>query len=633
MVLRCVFYSKFDEIAGPKLVAQAPEGYLSGAVFDAISDYIIPKPQLAENLVSVCYEQWKIVSYPMCIESETYSRNFMLFNFGFVFARDTDIRPYELLIQNVAEVFWEAESENGFLSAPGVEDIVQEIVSTIIYDINTHGMCRVEINSANVLSAQVCVPDDDVVEVAEHEVPVPLCDIASLLKDPACDLVLQKVGPYIDGTCHIRAIAEAADVDTWVACHCMRKLARQGLISLLPPFLYSNCYRVTQRLCILWDHVEKLHRPNPNRLSTPSTSSHSGENCTSPFLTRCCASVALRTGEPAPSPWLLLRFFAAFALGGATVADVCRRLPSTNIDERRAVALGLVMGFLTPVRQYLLAPGLLEFYSKVSSNVEEDEHGLPESQPLKVPTPDFPDIPIGRERANALISPTQQAPMSAPLLAPPDGESVIFRTSVKEVLSESSLSQADVPLSFDRSPSTPGGQLEGSPLESALASSASRGSPFPAGSDSLDVFSMEDASPSFAMRTTVRRPPMLSSPRGATALSVTIPPSSSSPATTPTTTPTDHTLPATLHASHFAMLTTPPLSSLRLPGSAGLSSCAVKEAPDIEGLPSFLEGLEGLLDGDHPIDEICCRLRLPRVDLLRALQPAMDQGSVYLIQR
>lgn len=60
--IKCIFFCKFHATAGPQIVTQVPNNYISKDVFDTISQYMIPKAQLQRCFVSV-YVIGSMVSY------------------------------------------------------------------------------------------------------------------------------------------------------------------------------------------------------------------------------------------------------------------------------------------------------------------------------------------------------------------------------------------------------------------------------------------------------------------------------------------------------------------------------------------------------------------------------------------
>ena len=85
-MIRCIFYSEFDNFVGPKITYQVPAGYISNEVFDAISEYFITKPQLAgRDVITLSAFGFSIMGFPMGIEGRKYHRNALLWNLAFVF--------------------------------------------------------------------------------------------------------------------------------------------------------------------------------------------------------------------------------------------------------------------------------------------------------------------------------------------------------------------------------------------------------------------------------------------------------------------------------------------------------------------------------------------------------------------
>eukprot|EP00965_Chrysotila_dentata_P094638 3129593-Pleurochrysis_carterae.AAC.1 len=66
-VLRAVFLCEFDNQVGRTLAHQAPRDYISAEEFDAISDYLIPKPQLCGRLIAISSEGGTLhIHMPIC---------------------------------------------------------------------------------------------------------------------------------------------------------------------------------------------------------------------------------------------------------------------------------------------------------------------------------------------------------------------------------------------------------------------------------------------------------------------------------------------------------------------------------------------------------------------------------------
>ena len=87
--LRCAFYCFFDDVIGRTLAAQEPPEYIKSEQFDAISDYLIPKPQLCGRLLTLRAFGHVVLCWPTCIENnKKYARNALLFSLGVSVAGD-----------------------------------------------------------------------------------------------------------------------------------------------------------------------------------------------------------------------------------------------------------------------------------------------------------------------------------------------------------------------------------------------------------------------------------------------------------------------------------------------------------------------------------------------------------------
>jgi hypothetical protein len=53
--IRAIFYAEFDNIVGPKILYQAPDNYVSADDFDDISEYMITKPDLCGKVLTVIH--------------------------------------------------------------------------------------------------------------------------------------------------------------------------------------------------------------------------------------------------------------------------------------------------------------------------------------------------------------------------------------------------------------------------------------------------------------------------------------------------------------------------------------------------------------------------------------------------
>jgi hypothetical protein len=82
-----VFIAHFNEQTGPKLIAKYPKTFnlLNDVSLNCYSDYIIPKPELCGNIITVEFsENFYIIGLPCEIYNDLYKRKKVEFNFGLI---------------------------------------------------------------------------------------------------------------------------------------------------------------------------------------------------------------------------------------------------------------------------------------------------------------------------------------------------------------------------------------------------------------------------------------------------------------------------------------------------------------------------------------------------------------------
>lgn len=85
---------------------------------DKVSNYVIPKVQLAHCFISISLNDLKILGFPIRIDNKSYVRNAFYFNLCFVFDNGTRTMCYESIIKKCTDylvsfrVFWLIKIEN-----------------------------------------------------------------------------------------------------------------------------------------------------------------------------------------------------------------------------------------------------------------------------------------------------------------------------------------------------------------------------------------------------------------------------------------------------------------------------------------------------------------------------------------
>ncbi|XP_023227117.1 GATOR complex protein NPRL2-like isoform X1 [Centruroides sculpturatus] len=330
--IKCIFYSEFHTTAGPKITFQTPEDYVSKEIFDALSVYIIPKPELHGKLITVNAMGYKIIGYPIGIDDPKYMRNCYIFNLCFVCDALMRTVQYEPLVRKLANYLVTLELECSFLSNEETKAQLPSIMSQIRTELNQNGHCSVPINEANTIYLKVIRVHKDPVPVRDHDVPIFNESQKGILPSQwdlttqQWDLTLMQILPYIDGCRHVSRIAAEADVEVSLVKACIQNMVYYEVVSLIPIFQYSNVYTPTSK-------ISSLTKDN--------------------HLQEKCIKYVAKHGHQKPTFKAIFEFYCGLR-PGITVKDLCtRNNPHLNgIDERKLIQFGLMHGLIRRLQKY-----------------------------------------------------------------------------------------------------------------------------------------------------------------------------------------------------------------------------------------------------------------------------------------
>ncbi|CAI5719813.1 unnamed protein product [Peronospora effusa] len=326
-MIKGLFYSEFDNVAGPVILFQAPENVLSNEVFDSVSGYIIIDKALCGKIITVRARQMKIVGYPVCIEDDKYHRNALLFNIGFVFDDHVETVPYRPILRKLGALVEGMEKESGFLYNPDKKELLRTILPRILRDLTLHGECTIPVDTANIINLKLFPTLHDPAPVFEYQVPVAIRDLRALLENSAeWDLALQQIVPFIDGVRYVKRISLEAEVEIAIVKKCVRQLLYYGCVTLIDIFLHSNIYANTPKIAVLANDLK---------------------------LQAECAVYIAKSGHVPPS---FARIFALYCSvqPSLRMSDFCVVYSESLalIDVRRFITFGLIHGFLRRVHRY-----------------------------------------------------------------------------------------------------------------------------------------------------------------------------------------------------------------------------------------------------------------------------------------
>lgn len=165
--LAAVYFCEFDNLVGRTLAYQEPAGFISTDAFDSISEFLIPKPQLCDQLIAlrefgdlVLGKAGRVVlCWPMCLEDTRYARNALLFSIGFILEPCTSCSASERfgrVLEKAARHLGVLERETSLLS--GGKREVQHLLLQLFHDLRSHGRCSVAVDASNTLELSLPPP-------------------------------------------------------------------------------------------------------------------------------------------------------------------------------------------------------------------------------------------------------------------------------------------------------------------------------------------------------------------------------------------------------------------------------------------------------------------------------------------
>lgn len=403
--LRGIIFSEFHPTAGPKISYMAPENFMEKEVFDTVSSYIIPKPELKDRLITITTRDYKILGCPVCIQDKKYERNALIFNLCFVCTAQSKTKHLEPVVKKLADYLTTLETESDFVSNEATKSSIQDLITKILNDLNSTKRCSICVNDSVTIYLKVVdrlpLGDTDSVTpvnggtsalsspslVREHDVPIFKPSFASLSGGAGClegflklqghlDMTTQQILPFIDGFRHVKRVSFEADVDINLVKICLQNLLQFGYILIIPIFLYSNVYVASEHLDRLakdgdlWNEC-RLFLRKPDLFGGKTSLGGEGAKTTNagPGVTlggvaepsktttgrerRLTKSSLLRRGEVLPSFSDVFSVFCAMNIG-MRLKDLCNRYSSTftHIDVKRLIQFGLIHGLIRCVRKY-----------------------------------------------------------------------------------------------------------------------------------------------------------------------------------------------------------------------------------------------------------------------------------------
>ncbi|SCU80126.1 LAFA_0B07646g1_1 [Lachancea sp. 'fantastica'] len=307
-----VFYSVFHPTEGTKVKHEFPPGCLadSDINFSTIKNYVIPKPQLCNKLLTFKYGTSRLVCYPVNVAAPYYARNSFSFDFVFIFPYDCVTSPYEPSIERLGKMFTVLEEQSQVLSkaenssvffqlkagdalqrskqetspgstekpgvlgmgldgnephdqdyafekyqeilkdldGPGKRLAVDDLITKIFQDLNNYSECLIPIDSGNAVDIKLFpLLQPPTSNLSFEDVPISTVNLAKLI-DASWDPTMLRIVPYINGINSISKISRLSDSDVGLVTECIKHFIYYNCVILADIFQFSNIYAPTSTL-------------------------------------------------------------------------------------------------------------------------------------------------------------------------------------------------------------------------------------------------------------------------------------------------------------------------------------------------------------------------------------------------
>ncbi|KAI8915639.1 nitrogen permease regulator 2, partial [Gorgonomyces haynaldii] len=329
-LVRGIFFCDFHHIQGPRVTFETPEGLTSSSLaqdsldFDSISDYLIPKSELCNRLVSITTQHYKILGYPVKIVNPKYPRNALLFNFCFCFDTDADTRSYDQVVKKIAVTLQALEMEREFISKDQKSQLLN-ILEQVMEDLNSYHESQIIVDDANTIDIKLFPLHPDPPQVHDYQVPVLTLDFKFAV-DKHWDLTMRRTLPYINGVNTVKHIAAVSGVHISFVRLAVQHLLYYGCAQMVDVFQFSNIYNVTPKIS------EFLHSQD--------------------MQLDCQQFVTGIHADPV-STGILCSLYCSLK-GGIKVSEWIHENPlwTAQIDVRKFILYGLVKGIISRVHRY-----------------------------------------------------------------------------------------------------------------------------------------------------------------------------------------------------------------------------------------------------------------------------------------
>ncbi|KAK8208642.1 nitrogen permease regulator 2 [Phyllosticta capitalensis] len=290
-MIKAIFYTRFHPAKGSRVLHQVPPGSITPSsapcaqttpLFDfaSISEFVIPRQDFCDRLVTVCVNHYRVIGYPVCINNfdGRYDRNQFIFNFAFVVEEELlDWNSYASIVRKLGRLLRNLEEQSGFLSVEEKEQDelemrlalgaagggplagaavskVYALCEMILEDLNNYCECMIPIDDSNTINLKLFPTRVPPAPVHAWHVPLLTIDLEMYTSPSAktnrcatlsSDLTLTRILPFIDGINSVASIAQLADTDLGLTRKAIQHLLYYDTVVLLDIFQFGATYAPT----------------------------------------------------------------------------------------------------------------------------------------------------------------------------------------------------------------------------------------------------------------------------------------------------------------------------------------------------------------------------------------------------
>lgn len=249
----CLFYSEFNTEKGAEIIYQLPVDYIKQEEFVKVSEFVIPRTELCDKLVSLKLGDAYLLGYPIYLCNQSYDRVKFQFNFCILLSQkeyESHYYLYDLLLKKIGKTFESIEIEGEFDFIRNNRNIIESFMVKLFKSIK-EGDELISIHFKEGIEFHFLFKYSDFSQSKTqfdfYKVPIWIKQIDS--KDIIYyDKIIKKIIEAIDGILTIHHIANKCELNIEFVKLIIHNLIIIKAISIVDLFQFNNIYRSTSKM-------------------------------------------------------------------------------------------------------------------------------------------------------------------------------------------------------------------------------------------------------------------------------------------------------------------------------------------------------------------------------------------------